>query len=196
MKEVVGRNVNYSQTQIEEEIFKPLSFEMDQVLWMQEILLSQHKDNSEDHSAKLSALQRRQKMLESYIDKSYEDKLKGSIPEDMWRKKHDIWMAEKDEILTEIESINSQKGEYIEEGINLIELAQHTENIYKNGSPEVKRKLVEIVSSNRVLRDGSIEFYYQKPFNWLAESKGRHMWWRWWESNPRPKQRLKCGLRV
>ena len=182
MKEVAGRNVNYSQTQIEElfeEIFKPLAFEMDQVLWMQEILLSQHKDNSEDHSVKLSVLQRRQKMLESYIDKSYEDKLNGSIPEDMWRKKHELWMGEKDEILSEIESINSQKDEYIEEGINLIELAQHTENIYKNASPEVKRKLVEIVSSNRVLKDGSIEFYYQKPFNWLAESKGRHMWWRW-----------------
>ncbi len=126
-------------------------------------------------------------MLDRYIDKAYEDKLSDSIPEHMWREKHDRWMSEKADIMDQIEEMTGEKDNYIQEGITLIELAQRTENIYKNASPEVKRKLVEIVSSNRVLKDGSIEFYYRKPFNWLSEIEGGGGWWRWSESNRRPK---------
>ena len=105
------------------------------------------------------------------------DKLSNAISEDMWRNKHDMWMNEKHEIIEQLDSMDDHKSQYIKEGITLIELAQRTENIYKNASPEVKRKLVEIVSSNRVLSDGSIEFYYRKPFNWLAESSHNQGWW-------------------
>ena len=199
MKEVADRRKGYTPVEIEnlfEEMFRPLAFTTDQVKWMQELLLSQHKKKSKNYTKKLGALQKKKKMLESYMDKAYEDKLKGLITEEMWSSKNSRWMLENSQVTEELDQIDCDKREYIEEGINLIELAQHTESIYKSASPEVKRKLVEIVSSNRLLRDGSIEFYYRKPFNWLAEPKGCLEWWRWWESNPRPKQRLGSGLRV
>lgn len=199
MKEVTGRKVRYSQEEIEllfEELFKPLKFSESQVKWMQDILLCDHNDKKEDHEKLQSALQKRQKMLDHYMNQAYEDKLNGAISEEMWRSKHESWMSEKEEILEKLDGLDSNRDEYIKQGITLIELAQRTENIYKNASPEVKRKLVEIVSSNRILCDGSIEFYYRKPFNWLAESKDFQGWWRWWESNPRPKFCLNSGLRA
>jgi hypothetical protein len=46
---------------------------------MQEVLALEHKDKSKAHSQLLGALQSRYKMLESYIDRAYEDKLAGRL---------------------------------------------------------------------------------------------------------------------
>ena len=73
--------------------------------------------------------------------------------------------------------------EYIQNGVLLIELAQHTEKIYRNATPDIKRRLVEIVSSNHILRNGTIEFQYRKPFDILAKSTPKENWWTQPESN-------------
>ena len=173
--------VSYSEAEIEElfvEVFKPLHFTDEVVKWMQDILLQQHRESSQCHKQHLSALQGRYKMLEIYIDKAYEDKLSGNISESMWKLKNNKWQEERQGVQEEINSLADTKDDYIEKGVLLIELAQRTESIYKNGSSEVKKKLVQAVSSNHVLRNGSICFDYKKPFDLLAKSKGPDIWWR------------------
>jgi len=46
----------------------------------------------------------------------------------------------------------------MDRGVELIELMQHSEIIFKNATAEKKRKMVELVSSNLLLKDGSIEY--------------------------------------
>jgi len=69
------------------------------------------------------------------------------------------------------------KDNYIQKGVELIELVQHFEIIYKNATPNKKRRMVEIVSSNLVLRNGKLEFSYRKPFDMLVDSGGSEKWW-------------------
>lgn len=189
----VGRTtMNYSVAEIEmlfEAVFRPLSFTPEVCKWMQDVLRKEHHEKSANHYQHLGALQNRQKMLQKYIDSAYDDKLSGDISEEMWRTKHSQWRTELETVKRQIDAIDDQKEEYIQNGVLLIELAQHTESVYKNAPAEVKRKLVEIVSSNHVLRNGTIEFAYRKPFDILASATPKENWWTRQESNLRP---LEC----
>lgn len=180
MKTFADRNCTYSEAEVEilfEAVFRPLSFTPEVCKWMQDVLLLEHKKKSEQHSQHLIELQRRHQMLQKYMDQCYEDKLRGDISEDSWREKHSKWRTEQDNIKNQIDAIDDKKEEYIQNGVLLVELAQNTEKIYKNAKPAVKRRLVEIVSSNHVLRNGTIEFSYRKPFDILAKSSPKENWW-------------------
>lgn len=55
------------------------------------------------------------------------------------------------------------QDEYLQRGVQLIELMQHAEIIFKNATPEKKRKMVELVSSNLLLKNGTLEYHWKKP---------------------------------
>ncbi len=166
--------ISYNISEIEDlflAVFQPLNFTPEVAEWMQNVLRAQHKEKSRDHLKRLSALQARFTTLENFINRSYEDKLDGSITEDLWREKNNDWLKEREAVKVQIDLISADKDDYIEKGVLLIELVQRTEMIYKNGTPEVKRKLIDAVSSNHRLRNGSIEFNYKKPFDILAKTQ-------------------------
>jgi hypothetical protein len=77
----------------------------------------------------------------------------------------------------EIDSLAEAKDEYMQRGVQLIELMQHSEIIFKNASADKKRKMVELVSSNLLLKDGTLEYHWRKPFDLLA-IKGNLEDWR------------------
>ena len=189
--QAVGRKkVNYSEAEIEmlfEKVFTPFSFADDVCQWMQDHLRQEHEQTAKDHYQHLSALQARYKMLEKYIDQAYEDKLNGTIGEALWRNKNGQWLTQQEQIKREIDAIGENKQESVEKGVALIELTQKFETIYENGTPEEKRQLVEFVSSNHVLKNGSIEFKYESPFDLLVEGASKDKWWTRGESNSRPK---------
>jgi site-specific DNA recombinase len=176
----VGRKLSYTEAEIEElfiTVFSPISFTPKVCKWMQDILMKEHHEKSREHYVELSALQSRHKMLEQYINKAYEDKLAGHLDEETWRGKHEQWKLEREQLKQQIDLCDDKKEDYIQKGVLLIELAQHTETVYKKASAENKRKLVEAVSSNHKLRNGTIEFDYRKPFDLLAKSTPKENWW-------------------
>lgn len=156
-----GRKASYSEAEIEEllsQVFKPLKFTPDVCKWMQDVLLKEHREKSQHHKHTVAALRRRFEMLDHYMNEAYEDKLNGLIPETMWQAKHAQWRSEKEQVHKEIVAQDQQKDEYIQRGVQLIELVQHFETIYKNATPEKKRQMVEIVVSNLSLKYGKLEF--------------------------------------
>lgn len=181
MEAVAGRRISYTEAEIEilfEVVFRPLSFTPEVVKWMQDVLMKEHREKSGDHKQQVASLRRRHEMLQQYIDKAYDDKVGGVIDEGMWREKNAKWRVELEQTKRQIDALDDSKQEYMEKGVLLIELVQHTEKIYKNAKPEVKRKLVETISSNHVLRNGSIQFQYRKPFDILAKATPKEKWWR------------------
>lgn len=64
----------------------------------------------------------------------------------------------------------------MQRGVQLIELMQHAEIIFKNATPEKKRKMVELVSSNLLLANGTLEYDWKKPFNMLAVKGDLEVW--------------------
>lgn len=160
-----------------EAVLAPLSFAPDVVKWMQDHLLQEHREKSGDHRQASSALLARRTMLQRYIDQAYEDKLKGDITPEIWRQKHSQWKAELDDVLERIQHVDANKNDYIQRGVELIELVHDLENIYKNAKPEKKRRIIEAVSSNHRLVNGTLQFDYRKPFDLLAAAHPKEIWW-------------------
>ena len=82
-----------------------------------------------------------------------------------------------------LRAVSEARGDYLERGALLIELVRNTENVYRNSNPEMKRKIIEIVSSNHFLADGSLRFDYRKPFDLLASAHDQKKWWSLTDSN-------------
>ncbi|RZA16268.1 MAG: hypothetical protein EOP10_24865 [Proteobacteria bacterium] len=179
-------NASYSEAALEDifvSIFESLRFPAEVCQWMQEALRDHHQDVSGESSKRMSALQSRYTMLDRYMNQAYEDKLSGTLLEGIWREKNEKWMAERSEISRELSTMAAGKSEYLENGVLFIELTQHLENTYRKAKPEVKRKLIELVSSNRFLRNGTLEFDYEKPFDMLSNCGKKEEKWSIGESN-------------
>ena len=181
MKEVAGRNkVSYTPEEIEiifEDIFKSFSFDELTCKRMKDWLWKEHFEEKSKNKTRLDELVSRKYQLEEFIEKSYEDKLSGSLSEKIWKTNTAKWSKERDLIASEIKAIEGSKDEYMHRGVELIELMQHSKIIYKRATPDRKRRLVELVSSNLLLADGSIEYHWNLPFNMLA-IKGDFEKWR------------------
>jgi hypothetical protein len=86
----------------------------------------------------------------------------------------------------QLRAVGDERGDYLERGVLLIELVQSTENAYIKATSDVKRKIIEIVSSNHFLENGSLRFDYRKPFDLLASAHPKEKWWAAAGSNRRP----------
>lgn len=135
MKKVVGRKVSYSQEEIEvlfEDIFKSFSFDDVTCGRMKKYLWDEHTESKCNNKKRVSELRNRLDEVSNYIDHAYEDKLAGKIDEAMWSRKNNNWVSEREKIEAELKNITDEKDEYMKVGVELIELMQHSEIIYKN----------------------------------------------------------------
>lgn len=179
MKEVVGRKVSFRDNEIEaifQDIFKSFSFDELTCQKMKKYLWDEHFGAKKNHNERRSFLEGRMAELDSYIQQAYEDKIKGFLSEDHWRKQDSKWKTELADVICEFESLADSQDEYMQRGVQLIELMQHTEIIFKNATPEKKRKMVELVSSNLLLKDGTLEYHWRKPFDMLAVKGNLEDW--------------------
>ncbi len=189
MKEVAAHNVSYAQAEIEtifQDIFKSFSFDEVTCQRMKQYLWQEHFEAKTTNRERHDSLQVRQTELRTFIERAYEDKLAVTITEDLWREKTRRWESEREQILAEMSSLNDSTDEYMNRGVQLIELMQHAEIIFKNATPEKKRKMVELVSSNLLLANGTLEYHWKKPFNMLAIKGDLENWRAGKESNLRP----------
>lgn len=188
MQKAGGRKVSYTDDEVEiifRDIFKSFSFDEVTCRKMQQYLWDEHFDAKRSHSERRIQLERRMMELDSFIQRAYEDKLRGDLSEEKWRAMDYGWKAEHAKLMDEIGGLKDEKDEYMQRGVQLIELMQNAEIIFKNATPEKKRKMVELVSSNLMLKDGTLEYQWRKPFDMLAVKGDLVKWRSLGDSNPR-----------
>ena len=151
---------------------------------MKKFLWSEHFEAKKKHSDRRAQLEHRMKELDTFVQRAYEDKLRGDLSEEKWRELDTAWKLEHANIGTEYDSLMDSQDEYMQRGVELIELMQHSGIIFKNATAEKKRKLVELVSSNLLLRDGTLEYLWKKPFDLLAVRGKNENWRHHGDSNP------------
>ena len=122
--------------------------------------------------------------IQTKLDRAYEDKLNGEISAEMWNKKRLEWEAQKSDIEVHLMELGTSKPDVVQKAVELIELVQHIGIIYKSARPEVKRRMLELISSNLSLSDATIGFETKKPFDLFTESKGFINWYSQGDSNP------------
>jgi site-specific DNA recombinase len=61
-------------------------------------------------------------------------------------------------------------GSYVEEGVQILELARNAQRLFEQQKPREKRRLLNFVLSNCSWEDGEVVATFRQPFDLLAET--------------------------
>jgi site-specific DNA recombinase len=92
--------------------------------------------------------------LEMRIDNLYLDKLDGKIAEEFWSKRHNQWMAEKSELLFQLEVMHNSEIKYYENMDLLLNFCRNAPLLYKEANLEQKRNIINLMCL-KLFYDGS-----------------------------------------
>ncbi|TLN01640.1 hypothetical protein FDZ73_15035 [bacterium] len=145
-----------------------LQIDDDVVAWIIKALRESHEDQKKYRDESIACLSQQRDKLQKRLDALYVDKLDGVVSAESYQRLSSEWNAELSSIGYKIDQHQRASKDYLDNGIKLLELAQHAVIIHKNSSAEEKRRILKIVHSNSFWRDGELTANYQKPFDLLA----------------------------
>lgn len=169
--------------------------------WIKEALRESHQDETAFHEAEIARITGEVKTVGRRLDQVYLDKLDGKVTEEFWAERSRDWQGQKTALLAELGRHEAAQDDYLDSGVELLELTQRAHSVYLKGKPEEKRKLLQILHWNSSLLEGVLTFTYRKPFDELVDtaawaeqsavaSGGENgktaMWGERRDSNPRP----------
>jgi site-specific DNA recombinase len=194
----------YTREEVLEEKFtsmlRGISFDEQTLDWVRRALRESHGDEREFHGDAITKLQREHRRLQDRIDAMYLDKLDGRIGNEFFDTKAAEMRAVQTATLRDLEAHQTANCTYIEEGVQLLELAQSAHVLFESQAPGEKRKLLNFVLSNCTWKGGELTANYRQPFDVLAvavakderlnggdlpNTPGFGKWRREWDSNPR-----------
>jgi hypothetical protein len=71
--------------------------------------------------------------------------------------------------LREIERHQAADQSYMDEGVQLLELARNAQRLFANQEPREKRRMLNFLLSNCTWEDGEVVSTFRQPFDLLAE---------------------------
>jgi site-specific DNA recombinase len=99
----------------------------------------------------------------------YVDKLDGVVDIAFFEKMSTQWRDEQNRCLREIERHQSADQSYMDEGVQLLELALNAQKLFERQEPREKRRLLNFVLSNCTWEDGEVVANFRQPFDLLAQ---------------------------
>ena len=100
----------------------------------------------------------------------YIDKLDCKIGGDFFDRMAGQWREEKSRCLSDIERHQNAEQSYMNEGVQILELAQNAQKLFEQQEPREKRRLLNFVLSNCTWEDGEVIATFRQPFDLLAET--------------------------
>jgi site-specific DNA recombinase len=80
------------------------------------------------------------------------------------------------QIEKQLGNMKEHSGTWYEQASNLIELCRNADSLFKKGTTEQKKTLLNCIASNLVLKDGNVGFTYKKPFDALVNVTTNTNW--------------------
>ena len=162
----------YTREEILEERFgrllRGLSFPQEILEWIVPALRESHVDEKSFDDEAIARLQAEYRRLQSRIDAMYLDKLDGRIDAAFFDCKSAGWRAEQDRLLRDVETHQRANQKYIEEGVQLLHLAQRAHELFERQEAAERRRLLNFLLSNCVWKGGVLTAEYRQPFDMLA----------------------------
>jgi site-specific DNA recombinase len=151
------------------EPLKRLRITNERLEWIKRALAESFRDQKDYKAKEIEKLQIEYKEIEDKISKMYEDKLAGVIPERFWKSKYREYQSRQSKILQCVEEHQKAGGNYLEDSSRILELAQKAYSLYVAQDSFEKRKLLDLLLWNSVLKDGKVISELRKPFDILAD---------------------------
>lgn len=152
------------------ELLGRLHFDDDVLEWMRDALHASHADERREHEEAIKRQQAEHKRLQERINAMYVDKLDGLVDTAFFNKMSNQWRAEQLVCLEAIEQHQNAEKSYMEEGIQLLELARNAQRLFAKQEPREKRRLLSFLVSNCRWNDGLLTATLRRPFDMLAEA--------------------------
>ena len=80
------------------------------------------------------------------------------------------WRAEQARCQREIDRHQEADKSYMDEGVQILELARNAQRLFERQEPRQKRRLLNFVLSNCTWEDGEVVATFRQPFDLLAET--------------------------
>src|SRR5580704_16905110 len=121
-------------------------------------------------STRRRSVQAEHKRLGDRINAVYLDKLDGRVDGAFFDKMSAEWREEQNRCLREIERYEAAEQSYMDEGVQILELARNAQRLFERQIPREKRRLLNFVLSNCTWEDGEVVATFRQPFDLLAET--------------------------
>ena len=112
-------------------------------------------------------MQREHRRIQGRIDAMYMDKLDGRIGNEFFDTKAAETREAQAAIMRDLNAHQTANWSYIEEGIQLLELAHRAHVLFESQPPTEKRRLLSFVLSNCIWKGGELTAKYRQPFDVL-----------------------------
>lgn len=150
-----------------------ISIDPPRVEWIKQALKASHREEAKFHKEAVDDLRRQMTRLENRLSQTYIDKIDGVIPEEEWKRLHEKFSIELDGIRLRLDSHTKANLDYCEQGAMILELAQDAYNQYLAQNDAEKRKLLDFVLSNCLVKGAEFNPVYRQPFDLLADYNQR-----------------------
>ncbi len=152
------------------ELLGRLRFDDEVLGWVREALQASHADERREHEAAMEWLRAEHKRLGERINAMYIDKLDGKIGGDFYDRFAGEWREEQLRLQREIDRHESAEQSYMDEGVQLLELARNAQRLFARQEPRQKRRLLNFLLSNCSWAHGEMTATFRQPFDLLAET--------------------------
>jgi site-specific DNA recombinase len=138
--------------------------------WVRDALHASHADERREQEEAIKRHQAEYKRLQDRINAMYVDKLDGVVDTGFFEKMSNQWREEQTRCQREIDRHQNADKSYMEEGVQLLELARNAQRLFERQEPREKRRLLNFVLSNCTWDDGEVVATFRQPFDLLAET--------------------------
>ena len=152
------------------ELLGRLRFDDEVLCWVREALQASHADQRREHQEAIARLQVEYKRLDDRIHAMYVDKLDGKIGGDFYDRFAGEWREEQRRLQREVDRHQQADESYMEEGVQILELARNAQRLFASQEPRQKRRLLKFMLSNCLWENGEVVAHFRQPFDLLAET--------------------------
>ncbi len=137
--------------------------------WVSGAMREQYKDRIEERERNMSRLRGKLKRIEVMDEALYDDKLSGEITKEKYTEKHEQFMVQKNEILTQIATFDDAMSERLEQRLVILELSQKAAELYVKKTPEQKRLIISKLFEKLTIKGGTLSVKYSKLAETIAD---------------------------
>ena len=152
------------------ELLGRLKFDDEVLEWVREALHASHADECREHDEAIRRHQAEYERLDGRIHAMYVDKLDGLVDAAFFERMSNQWREAQNGCLREIERLKAADRSYMDEGVQILELAQNAQKLFAKQEPREKRRLLNFLLLNCTWRDGGVVATLRQPFDLLAET--------------------------
>jgi len=164
----------YTREEVFEDLFTDilgqLEFDEEVLEWIREALKASHADERVMHQEAVEALQEQHRRLQNRLEIAYEDRVDGRITAEEYDSRSAAWRGEQEELERAMARHRSANRNYLDEGIQLLELAKSAQALFVRQNAHEKRKLLNFLLSNCSWKGGVLTAEFKQPFDMLAKT--------------------------